>query len=350
MIGFVIQSNQHGRFFGFVSYTSDLYYSTSRRINPLSEQNAHPDTNVLVIGAAGLDVIGQLEAGLQIGTSNPARIRRSYGGVARNVAENLARLGQPVSLITVVGMDPVGEDLLVHTQDSGVDISNVVRTNEYPTGFYMGVLNDGGGLQFALDDMRLMSGLSSEYLHEHKDLFKSAGMLFVDANLPEKTLQTVLSLARKTKIPVCADPTSSTLAKRLKKHLAKLYLITPNSSEAGILTGVTFEASERNTAMEAARALVNQGVQIALVTLAEFGVCYATSETTGHIPAIRTKIIDPTGAGDALTAAVIFALLNDIPLDDAIRLGVSAASFTLRHPGTVHPELTLEKLYEQLSV
>ncbi len=84
--------------------------------------------------------------------------------------------------------------------------------------------------------------------------------------------------------------------------------------------------------------------------MAEFGVCYATSETTGHIPAIRTQVADPTGAGDALTAAVIFALLNDIEIDDAARLGVSAASLTLRHPGTVLSELTLEKLYDELAL
>ena len=77
---------------------------------------------------------------------------------------------------------------------------------------------------------------------------------------------------------------------------------------------------------------------------------YATPETTGHIPAIRTRIGDPTGAGDAMTAAILFALLNDIELDDAVRLGVSAASLTLRHPGSVYPHLSLEALYDQLLV
>lgn len=295
-------------------------------------------------------MIGRLETDLRTGTSNPALIRRSYGGVARNVAENLARLGQPVSLVTVVGMDPEGDDLLTYTQQAGVDVSAVLRTEEYPTGFYMGVLNNRGRLEFAVDDMRLMSELTPEYLQEHEALFKTASMLFIDANLSEKTLHKTFSLARKARVPVCADPTSSTLAERLRDHLSKLYLITPNSTEAGILTGLSFESSERKTTIEAARFLVNQGVQIALVTLAEFGVCYATSETTGHISAIRTKIIDPTGTGDALTAAIIFALLNDIPLDDAIRLGVSAASLTLRYPGTVYPDLSLEKLYDQLLI
>jgi pseudouridine kinase len=314
------------------------------------ELQPSPEARVLVIGAAGLDVVGRLEEQMQVKTSNPARIRTSFGGVARNVAENLARLGQPVSLISVVGQDQIGDEVLEHTAAAGVDVSAILRTVQYPTGFYMGVLNTRGQLEFAVDDMRIMSTLTSDYLKQHEAAFKAASLVFVDANLPEATLRTALSLARRAKIPACADPTSSNLAHKFKKHLNRLYLMTPNSHEASLLSGYTFELSERKAAMEAARVLVNQGVKIVLVSLAEFGVCYATSETTGHIPAIRTRIIDSTGGGDALSAAVIFALLNDIELDDAIRLGISAASLTLRHRGTVLPDLSLEKLYDQLLI
>jgi pseudouridine kinase len=305
---------------------------------------------VLVLGAAGMDVVGRLAADLQPAASNPARIRHSYGGVARNVAENLARLGQPVRLITVVGEDESGAEVLEHTARAGVDISAAIRSKDYPTGFYMGVLNGSGQLQFAVDDMRLLEELTPHYLQEQEALFKASSMVFVDANLPVKTLRAAVNLARRAKIPICADTASFTLAERLVQFLPKYYLVTANSKEAGVLTSLSFEAADRNAAMEAARALVNRGVRIALVTLAEYGVVYATSETTGHIPAIRTRISDPTGAGDAMTAAVLFALLNDIELDDAIRLGVSAASLTLRHPGSVYPNLSLEALYDQLLV
>jgi pseudouridine kinase len=305
---------------------------------------------VLVLGAAGMDVIGRLELDLQPATSNPARIRSSFGGVARNVAENLARLGQPVQLITVVGQDANGDEILEHTANAGVDVSAVLRCQDYPTGYYMGVVNKKGILQYAVDDMRLMDEITSDYLKKQEELFKSASMVFVDANLPVKTLRTASSLARRAKIPVCADTASFTLAERLIKFLSRYYLVTANSKEAGVLTDLTFEASDRDAAMEAARTLVSKGVQVAVVTLAEYGVVYATSETTGHISAIRTRISDPTGAGDAMTAALLFGLLNDIELDDAIRLGVSAASLTLRHPGSVYPELSLEGLYDQLLV
>jgi len=262
----------------------------------------------------------------------------------------LARLGQPVRLIAVVGEDKNGDEILEHTANAGVDVSAVLRSQDYPTGYYMGVVNKNGKLQYAVDDMRLLEKITTNYLYEQEALFKSASMVFVDANLPVKTLRTANSLARRAKIPICADTASITLAERLVKFLPRYYLVTANSQEAGVLTGMSFKASDRDAAMEAARSLVNQGARIALVTLAEYGVVYATSETTGHISAIRTRISDPTGAGDAMTAAVLFGLLNDIDLDDAIRLGVSAASLTLRHPGSVYPKLSLEGLYDQLLI
>jgi len=309
-----------------------------------------PEAPVLVIGGAGVDIVGRLKSELRPGTSNPAQIRSSFGGVARNVAENLARLGQPVSLITVVGEDEAGDQLLKVLEHAGVDTSPVLRVDQHNTSSYLGVINPNGEFKFGLDDMRAINELDSEYIRANADLFSQASVLFIDANIPKKTLRTVMSQARRAGVPVCADPTSATLAPRLQPHLSRLAVITPNNTEAAIYCDPKMKVANRRQALEAAKALVAQGVEIAIITMAELGLCYATSETSGYIPAIRTEIVDPTGAGDALSATVIFALLNDISLDDAVRLGVSAASLTLRHRGAVVPDLSLERLYDQLVI
>jgi pseudouridine kinase len=308
------------------------------------------DSPVLVIGAAGVDLVGRLKVDLQRATSNPSQIRSSFGGVARNVAENLSRLGQRVSLLTALGQDEMGEHLIQQIQSAGVDTQSVLISKEWPTGTYLAVINQKGELQFALDDMRAISAITSEYLHTRKDLFENASLLFIDANVPKAALRTAISLAKKYHIPICADPTSVSLAHKLIPHLAKLSLITPNSAEASILCGREINPANRQDTLDAAKCLVSQGVDIAIITLAKFGLCYATSETNGYIPAIRTEIVDPTGGGDALIAAVIFGLLNDIPIDDAIALGLSAATLTLRYPGSVIPNLSLEMLYDQLVI
>ena len=307
-----------------------------------------PDAPVLVIGASAVDILGRLRSEVQPGTSNAARIRTSNGGTARNIAENLARLGQDVTLLTAVGEDLPGENLITHIGNAGVNIDYVLEVPNYPTGSYIGLVNSRGRLLFAVDDMRIASALTPAYLEENAELFGGSSLLFLDANLSKETLRKAFTLARKAKLPVCADPTTSSLAHRLKPYISRLRFIVPNEVEAAILCDCTPDPGNSQQALDLAKSLVSQGTGLAVITMAEFGVSYATSETSGQFPAIHTEILDPTGAGDALSAAIIFALLNEITLDDAIRLGVSAATLTLRYQGAVVPELSLEKLYDTL--
>jgi pseudouridine kinase len=303
---------------------------------------------VLVIGAAGLDMIGRLSGEPEEGSSIPARIRTGFGGVARNVAENLARLSQPCVLLTAVGADEPGRWLTGVLKEAGADVSAVRVVPGRTTGAYLAVVDSRGRLRLALDDMTSLEEITAETLQEMEPLFRSARMVFLDANLSPEAIAAAVSLARKAGIPVCADPTSRHLAERLIPHLKELRLVVPNAGEAEVLLGRPIPQEDPANAVLAARELVARGAQIAIITLAEFGAAYASSEERGHFPALRTTIVDPTGAGDALTAAVLFALLNDIPLDEAVRLGISAATITLRSRLAVVPDLTLERLYEEI--
>jgi pseudouridine kinase len=255
---------------------------------------------VLVIGAAGLDIVGHVKSELLPGTSNPAHIRMTFGGVARNVAENLARLGQPAILVSAVGEDAPGDRLLAEANEAGVNVERVLRIPQHPTGSYLAAVDLAGKLLFALDDMRAITALTPGYLRKQTDLFRQASLLFVDANLPKDSLRAVMSLAHQARLPVCADPTSPALAERLRPYLSRLYLTTPNFLEAAVFCPEPLKTEGRRQGRQAAKSLVMQGVQVAIVTLGELGLCYGTSETSGYIPAIQTEVLDPTGAGCAL--------------------------------------------------
>jgi len=303
---------------------------------------------VLVIGSAGVDIVGRANQAIKHATSNPATLRMSYGGTARNVAENLARLGMHVYLITAVGDDGPGHRLLEQAAQAGINIDHSIIVPDAETGTYLAILDDEGNLYMALDDMRVISAITSSHLRERRDLFKESQAVFIDANLTPKTLSSAMSIAKQVKIPVAADPTSISLAPAFTNYLENLWLITPNEAEVEALCPHPVPHADPNRAIEAARHLVSEGVENVIITMAEFGLGYATSSKSGHLAAIQTEIVDPTGAGDALTAAVIFALLNEIPIDEAVRLGLSAAALTLKTRGTVTPNLSLELLYDQL--
>jgi pseudouridine kinase len=303
---------------------------------------------VLVIGSSGVDVIGRALGETQDGTSNPGIVRVSYGGVARNVAENLARLGMTVRLITAIGNDPSGQNLISETSGAGVDMKHTLVVEDGTTSSYLAYVDEKGNLRIGLDDMRIVEQLDVEYIQSRNQLFDEAQAVFVDANLPPETLSVVFSLAREAEVPIAADPTSVSLAPIFREYLDYLWVFTPNESEAEVLIPQAVPHADPSSAIDAARFLVSQGVEIAIITMAEFGLGYATASGSGHVPALRTVILDPTGAGDALSAAVIFALLNDVPIDEAVKLGLSAAALTLRTQGTVVPDLSLELLYDQL--
>lgn len=306
---------------------------------------SHP---VLVIGAAGLDIKGRSTGQLNSGTSNAGRVRRSLGGVARNVAENLARLDVNVKLLTAVGDDPAGEQIMEQAATCGIDTSPSIVVEGGRTGAYLAVLDDVGNLSVAIDDMSIVEAITPRYVSDRRRLFAEASMLVIDANLMPDTLSTIFSLAARHKLRVCADPTSNALADRLCPHLRHLHLVAPNVTEAALLTDLP-PAHTQDEALDVARHLVSLGVDFAILTLGEQGSAYATSDESGLLPAMRVPIVDPSGAGDALTAATIFATLNDIPTDEAVRLGIAAAALTLQSKETVHPELSLDKLYEQLA-
>ncbi len=310
-------------------------------------QTPDGDGPVVVIGACGVDVIAAPQQLPSLGERLPAKMRLAFGGVGHNVAANLALLGQPVRLISAVGRDPWGEALLAHLQNLGVDTQGVLRTAS-PTGAYVGVLHPQGGLAYSLYTTGTLQALTSTHLHQHEALFRDAAAVFVDANLPPRTLRTAFALARRHRLPVAADPTAPPLAPRLRPYLSRLAMITPNHREAAALLDQPLPQDDLALILRAARSLVAQGVDLAVITLAEFGLCYATSEASGHIPALKTPVLDPTGAGDALSATLLYALLHEIPVDDAMRLGISAASLTLASPGTVAEDLSLEKLYDRL--
>lgn len=311
---------------------------------------SNSDRPVMVIGASGLDMIGTLKGSPVEGASNPAAIRVSYGGVGRNVAENLARLGQTVRLVTAVGSDTFGQELLERTSQAGVDVHACLQCSSSPTSSYLAVLNEDGMRRLVLEDMSILEELTPDHIREHQDFMAGCSLVFVDLNLPAQTLLTVFDQARALNIPISADATSPRLVTRLEPYLDQITMLTANMAEASALCGNRPRVTDEASALQAARQMVNRGVELAVVTLAEFGVVYATSETSGHIPAIRTSVLDPTGAGDALTATIIFGLLNDISIDESVRLGVTAASLILRHRGTVLPGLTLEKLYDELVI
>jgi pseudouridine kinase len=310
--------------------------------------NSNGIAEVVVVGAACLDVKGRPLGDIVAGTSNPGVVQISVGGGARNVAENLARLGTPTALLSVVCQDDFGRTIMRQTEQAGVDTDHMLLSCDQHSAAYMALQSAERALLVALDDTTAISALTPEYISDHASMLEQARMVVIDANVPLETAATLLEICRAAGVPVALEPVAYAPALRYRPLAGAFYLMTPNGVEAQALTGLP--VSDAAQGALAAKQLVAAGVQIAIITLGHTGLVYATPEANGYVPSIEGDIIDPTGAGDALTAAVVYALLNDIPVDEAVRLGVSAASLTLASTDTVRQDLSLESLYAQLVI
>ncbi len=304
------------------------------------------DSHVLVIGASSIDVKGRASQPLLAGTSIPGNVRLSIGGVARNIAENLSRLDTKVILLSAVGNDAFADSILEQTARVGVDVSHVIHTDRSHSGAYLSLRDEQGRMAYSMDDMAIMESITPRMIYDSRALFRQAAMVFLDGNVPPRTLASVIKITRAVRLPVAVDPTSVLLAQRFVPYLGDIALMTPNLSEAEAFCCRPIKG--RRGAIDAARQLVSLGVGRVIITMGPDGVAYAAGEESGWVPAIQKEIVDLTGSADALTAAVIFGSLNDLPFDESVRLGVAAATLTYQSAETVRPDLSLELLYEQL--
>lgn len=308
-----------------------------------------PDApDIVVVGAACLDIKGRLHGASVANTSNPGVVRLSIGGCARNIAENLARLGAATVLVSAVCQDDFGRTIIQHTARAGVNTDYVIRSCDQHSAAYMALLDAQGQLVLGVDDIEATHAITPDLIEDYADLLASARMVMIDANVPINSAVALLGVCRAAGVPVGLDPVAYGPALRYRQYIGQFSLVRPNAVEAQALTGMPIDTVDQ--AIHAAKRLVALGVEVAIITLANAGVVYATSDANGHVPAIAVEVVDPTGASDALTATVMYALLNDIPIDEAVRLGVSAAALTLGSTETVYRELSLESLYAQLMI
>ena len=304
--------------------------------------------SIVVIGGASLDIKGRLRSGFIPGTSNAAAIQISVGGVGRNVAENLARLGTSVALIAAVCADDFGRAILQQTEAAGVDMRFMVTSCDQRSSSYIAIVGPDGSLLAGLDDSTAGRTITSEYIREHAELLQNADMVVIDANIARATADTILELCEAANVPVTLDPVAFGLADRFRQQVGRFFMVTPNELEAEALSGMPVR--DVQTALAAAQKLVELGVGVALISLSDGSTVYASGDEVGHVPLQPAEVVDPTGAGEALAATVIYGLTTNIPLAESVQLGQIAATITLQSPETVTPELSLEYLYAQLEM
>jgi pseudouridine kinase len=312
-----------------------------------------PETgSVLVVGGAVLDTKVRTAAAPVLGTSNPGTASATVGGVGRNIAENLARLGRPTVLVAAVGDDPAGDTVLQRTSAAGVDCRHVV-VSPHPTGTYAAVLDDAGDLHIAVADMRATDELGVADLAVVPTLLEGTDALVVDANLDASVIRWLFSAAQDAGVRSVFEPVSvakATQAAGVFDGSVRVHTITPNVDELAALVGAPV-ADTVEGVRAAADLLHGRGVENVWVRrgtrgslLSTAGPADAASPDAGSravlVGAPPTEVADVTGAGDSMTAGYVHALLDGADVVEAARYGQVLAALTCASTDTVRADLT----------
>ncbi|MGQ0485517.1 MAG: carbohydrate kinase family protein [Hyphomicrobiales bacterium] len=291
---------------------------------------------VIVIGGANLDVKGKSAGDFVPRTSNPGRVVTTVGGVARNIAGNLAHLDVTAALISAVGSDEAGRRILDVTRETGVDVTMVKRVAG-ASGNYLAVFDDRGELVAAISDMTCLEALTVADLEAQARRLQSASLIAADCNLAVECLDWLFVFAGENRIRLLIEPVSVPKVQKLKqlKPGLQVFAITPNADQFAALTGGTPDdpgAIATLHAMGYANIVVHRG---AAGTIVSDGV---TRPTT--IPAqAMGAIADVTGAGDAAVAGLICGFLEGCDLVQSARLGQAAAAIRIASAASVSPGL-----------
>jgi len=290
----------------------------------------------VVIGAANIDILGCSHRKLQPSDSNPGSISYSSGGVGRNIAENLARLGSDTRLISVVGKDTFGQLIVEQCQQAGVDTTNILQLNNVPTSAYLSVLNDQNDLHVAINDMAILDHLTVDTLKSHHNTLQQAKLLVIDTNLPDQVLAFLFS--NYPSIPRFVDTVSCNKALRIKPWLSAIHTLKPNLAEAEALSGI--KAKTQADLHELTHWFHHQGVGRVFLSLGADGVFYSDKNDHFITPALPATMVNANGAGDAFMAGLAHAYVQDWPRDKTLQFAMAASVLALSDLATINPAIS----------
>lgn len=257
------------------------------------------DKSITVVGGSNVDYVGKSFVPIKYEESNPGKVEMSYGGVGRNISENLARLGQKVKLITKLGDDSLGKMIYHDLEKLNVIIDENAFIKGEQTSIYLSVLDDQDDLLIAISSMEILDTFD---LSCYWDDLENSDVVIIDGNLPEKTIK---ELFEKLSSDIYVETVSFQKAKKFINYLNQISFMKPNKNELGALLGRKIRSKQ--DIEEGALELIRLGVKEVLVTSGSLGSFYTTGDISFWIHLVKPEVVQINGAGDTLYAGFVLA-------------------------------------------
>jgi ribokinase len=284
---------------------------------------------VVVVGSSNTDMILRVARVPRPGeTLLGGEFLTAAGGKGANQAVAAARAGGRTAFVARLGSDSLGDEALANFRKEGLDVSRIVRDKVKPSGVALIFVGADGENSIGVAggaNQRLTPG----DIAAAKGVISRGRILLVQLETPLKTVEAAAQLARRAGVEVILNPAP---ARKLPPSLLRnVSILTPNESEAALLTGV--KVSGAASAGRAARILLRRGVGTVIVTLGAAGALVATRSAERLVPGFRVKAVDTTAAGDVFNGALAARLAEGAPLLEAVRFANAAGALSVMRHG-----------------
>lgn len=292
--------------------------------------------NILVIGAQNIDIFAHSNKTYTLHDSNLAKIHIAFGGVGRNIAENLRRLGNHVSFLTVFGDDHFSKSAYQSLLDMGMDVSESLHIKAASNSVYLGVMDKENDLFVGLNDMDIVHQLNPAFFalkHDYIDQFTS---IVIDNNLPQESIDYLLVKYQDKEIVM--DGVSTKKVIKIKDQLDKISVLKLNHFELEKL-------AKKGNLTEKINYLKRQGARTLLITNQDQDILLVQDEkTTSASPIKASNIVNASGAGDAFLSGFVHGMIHGYDSALCLDCAMKVAYITLLSRNSTNELLNIEEV------
>ena len=297
--------------------------------------------NAIVIGTTFVDIKGFARGAYDPHGRNLGTVKMVHGGVGRNVAENFANVGMPVSYVGMLEDSAIGRDVERYLREIGVGLDHMIQVPDNGIGIWMVIMDAQGNQVGSISRMPDVS-LLEKYLSAHgEEIVSGADNIILEMDLNEHIAEQIICLAEKFHKPVYVIVGNLSVVLARKDLLGKTDCFICNEIEAGKFfeEPALTEYSPDEMVSFLKKAVRKSGISSMVVTMGEQGAVYydGKTEEAGICPPYPTNVVDTSGAGDAFFSGTVMGLLRKLPLSTAVQYGARLASATISRTETSCP-------------
>lgn len=287
------------------------------------------DKHILIVGSSNTDmVIKTLNFPAPGETILGGRFLMNAGGKGANQAVAAARLGGEVTFVGKIGDDLFGKQAIEQMKKEGINVDFVAVDPENPSGVAL-ITVDSKGENSIVVAPGSNGTLSAEDFDKAMDSLSESAFVLMQLEIPLPTVEYIAQLAAQKQKKVILNPAPA--AKLSDQLLKNLYMITPNETEAELLTGI--RVSDELSALKAATILHEKGVEIIIITMGSSGAFVLANGTSQIIRAEKVEAVDTTAAGDTFNGALVVALSEGKTIQESIAFANKAAAISVTRIG-----------------